>query len=202
MSATDALRSFAESRENDAIIIRDGLCYGDVRQAVAEIERLRAAVQAGRDVMAIIHGDDGSYRETHGDRKAADDAIKIVSGLRAERDALLERGWDEPKADLGRPESALPCGHPASLAINSAETGEFLYCELCDDKSARRDAEQRERELIAERDALRELLKRARLYLGPETTKYSDYQTYEVSGGTAIVELCNEIDAALGKEKL
>jgi hypothetical protein len=122
--------------------------------------------------------------------------------LRAERDALLERGWDEPKADLGRPESALPCGHPASLAINSAETGEFLYCELCDDKSARRDAEQRERELIAERDALRELLKRARLYLGPETTKYSDYQTYEVSGGTAIVELCNEIDAALGKEKL
>jgi hypothetical protein len=54
------------------------------------MRELRAAVQAGRDVMAAIHRDDGSYRELHGDRKAADDAIKIVAGLRAERDALRE----------------------------------------------------------------------------------------------------------------
>jgi hypothetical protein len=59
-------------------------------EAADEIERLRAAVQAGRDVIAVIHRDDGSYRETHGDRKTADDAIKIVSSLRAERDALRE----------------------------------------------------------------------------------------------------------------
>jgi hypothetical protein len=46
--------------------------------------------------------------------------------------------------------SALPCGHPASLLLRSAETGDALYCEACDDKSGRRDAEQREAELSAE----------------------------------------------------
>lgn len=50
---------------------------------------------------------------------------------------------------------AQPCGHPASLLLRSAETGEPLYCELCDDKSARRDAEQREQELLAEVARLR-----------------------------------------------
>jgi hypothetical protein len=54
MSATDALRSFAESREHDAITIRHGLCYGDVRQAVAEIERLRAERDALREALTSI----------------------------------------------------------------------------------------------------------------------------------------------------
>lgn len=40
----------------------------------------------------------------------------------------------------------LPCGHHASMAHHSAESGELLYCEACDDKSARADAEQMERE--------------------------------------------------------
>ena len=43
----------------------------------------------------------------------------------------------------------LKCGHHRSLAINSAETGEFLYCDLCDAKSRCRDAETMEEELRA-----------------------------------------------------
>lgn len=49
----------------------------------------------------------------------------------------------------------LPCGHPASLLLRSAETGLPLYCEACDDKSGRRDAETREAELQAEVARLR-----------------------------------------------
>jgi hypothetical protein len=44
----------------------------------------------------------------------------------------------------------LPCGHPASLMLKSAETGEPLYCELCDAQSGRRDAENMEVQLRAE----------------------------------------------------
>lgn len=51
-----------------------------------------------------------------------------------------------------------PCGHPVSLLLKSAETGEPLYCEACDDKSARRDAETREVELLAEVRALKDQL--------------------------------------------
>ena len=43
----------------------------------------------------------------------------------------------------------LPCGHPAELMLASAETGEPLYCELCDAQSGRRDAETMEAELRA-----------------------------------------------------
>ena len=48
-----------------------------------------------------------------------------------------------------------PCGHPKSLVLHSAESGEPLYCEACDDKSGRRDAELRESELAAANVALR-----------------------------------------------
>jgi hypothetical protein len=51
---------------------------------------------------------------------------------------------------------AQPCSHHSSLAVYSAETGEYLCCELCDCRSARRDAEQREQELLAEGARLRE----------------------------------------------
>ncbi len=53
------------------------------------------------------------------------------------------------EARATRAAQALPCGHPAELLLKSAETGEPLYCELCDDKSGRRDAEARESELSA-----------------------------------------------------
>lgn len=50
---------------------------------------INTMLQAGRDVMAVIHGDGGHYREAHGDRKAADDAINIIYKLRA--DLAIER---------------------------------------------------------------------------------------------------------------
>jgi hypothetical protein len=68
---------------------------------------------------------------------------------------------DYPRCDCNSPPEPdnLPCGHPASLLLMSAETGEALYCELCDDKSGRRDAEQCETELRAEVERLKTALK-------------------------------------------
>lgn len=42
MSALDILRSFDESREADAILVRDGISYGDIRAVLAEIRSLTA----------------------------------------------------------------------------------------------------------------------------------------------------------------
>lgn len=78
----------------------------------------------------------------------------------------------------------LACGHPAELLLHSAETGEPLYCELCDDKSGRRDAETRESELTAENAELRRRLdaaqpapqpkpsEAARMYIDGEWNSY------------------------------
>ena len=44
--------------------------------------------------------------------------------------------------------------------LHSAETGEPLYCELCDMRSQRNDAVQMEEHYKAERDALRERVAR------------------------------------------
>ena len=52
----------------------------------------------------------------------------------------------------------MPCGHHPSLMLHSVETGESLYCELCDDKSGRKDAELRETELAEANRVLREEL--------------------------------------------
>jgi len=79
-------------------------------------------------------------------------ATRNVLALRAALTAERER------AD--RAEAELKCGHPASLMLHSAETGEPLYCELCDMRSQRNDAVQMEEHYKAERDALRERVAR------------------------------------------
>ncbi len=72
---------------------------------IAALEVAEAALQAGRDVMAVIHGDGGHYCEAHGDRKAADDAINIVYKLRA--DLAIERERREAaEAELAAERSA------------------------------------------------------------------------------------------------
>lgn len=48
MSARGVLRSFAESREADHIVIDGGVSYGDARMVVAEIERLERDLAAAR----------------------------------------------------------------------------------------------------------------------------------------------------------
>ena len=57
--------------------------------AERELSEAREGLQAGRDLMAVVHGDGGHYREQYGDRKASEDAIAIVGALRvAYADAL------------------------------------------------------------------------------------------------------------------
>lgn len=70
------------------------------------------------------------------------------------------------------------CGHPVSLLVKSAETGEPLYCEACDDKSGRRDAEQRETELAEANRALSAQLEEARAALAQQA-----------AGGEAVAEV-------------
>ena len=82
---------------------------------------------------------------------------KVTPVVQPERCCL-----DYPRCDCNsppEPDNALACGHPSSLLLRSAETGEALYCELCDDKSGRRDAEQCETELRAEVERLKTALK-------------------------------------------
>lgn len=69
---------------------------------------------------------------------------------------LTERCGSVPQAPLRSP----ICGHPSSLMLKSAETGDDLYCELCDAQSGRRDAEQREAELTKDIAAANETIAR------------------------------------------
>ena len=55
-----------------------------------------------------------------------------------------------------RPEF-LPCGHHHSLMLKSAETGEPLYCELCDLRTQYNDLLADLARVTAERDAIAEL---------------------------------------------
>lgn len=54
----------------------------------------------------------------------------------------------EHKVQQPQAEAVQACGHPMSLLLRSAESNEPLYCEACDDKSGRHDAERRETELL------------------------------------------------------
>ena len=60
-----------------------------------------------------------------------------------------------------QPKGTQECGHPESLALKSAETGEPLYCEACDDKAGRRDAEDRETAYAVEIGRLRNVIQAA-----------------------------------------
>lgn len=62
-----------------------------------------------------------------------------------------------------------PCGHPASLVVRSAESGEALYCEACDDKSGRREAELLEAELLEANQKLRDEILALRPAVEPMT---------------------------------
>lgn len=68
MSIEGKLRSFAEAREADDTLIRDGLSYGDARDGVRAFDGLR---------------------------KMIDDAANKIAALQAERDELAkrERWW-------------------------------------------------------------------------------------------------------------
>lgn len=82
---------------------------------------------------------------------ARSDALLACKEVAAQAQGLRER-----IKVLEASDALQPCGHPKSLVLQSAESGEPLYCEACDDKSGRRDAELRESELAAANVALRE----------------------------------------------
>lgn len=56
--------------------------------------------------------------------------------------------FDSLRAEVNALRATLPCGHPASLALRSVESPSVL-CELCEARSAARDAEKMEVELRA-----------------------------------------------------
>jgi hypothetical protein len=96
---------------------------------------------------------------------AQTDAHDRIADLNAELAKVkAENEWlaDERSrslADVEKVKATLPCGHPASMLLKSAETGEPLYCEYCDCIQRRNDAEKREMELKAERESYREMWK-------------------------------------------
>ena len=69
--------------------------------AERELSEAREGLQAGRDLMAVVHGDGGHYREQYGDRKASEDAIILVDALRVAYDDAL-RKFLEAQADSER----------------------------------------------------------------------------------------------------
>lgn len=79
---------------------------------------------------------------------------------REDDEAEMERLREDHEAELAALRAELECGHPASLMVHSAETGEPLYCELCDMRSQRNDAVQMEEHYKAELTALRERVAR------------------------------------------
>ena len=80
MSAVDVLRSFAESRSADNEIIRDGITYRVVRDAVAAIETAR---KEGYMARANEEGDEYRCGVEWG---RAEEREKILNALRDVRD--------------------------------------------------------------------------------------------------------------------
>jgi len=89
--------------------------------------------------------------------KAAD--VKAALDTEQTMHAAWRKRAEEAERDLAAAQAVLPCGHHNSLMLKSAETGEPLYCELCDCISRRNDAETMEAEARAEAAAMREAIK-------------------------------------------
>jgi len=77
-----------------------------------------------------------------------DEDLRLYVQAHIEEARSAEQGATPPAP------AALKCGHHKSLMLLSAETGQPLYCELCDAISGRRDAELMEAELRAKLAAL------------------------------------------------
>jgi hypothetical protein len=90
--------------------------------------------------------------------------------------------WDKAMADMkamvvASPvppapsrDQVLPCGHPSALLVKSVESS-YEACEFCVCMERCKDAEQREQELMAERDALKESLRALKSNPKGETPK-------------------------------
>lgn len=91
----------------------------------------------------------------------------------------------------------LKCGHDSSLAIISAETGDFLFCDLCNTRSERNDAVKMETELRAALTAAREAGRDALLTLAHARQLMIDIvQDERASGGVIRQRLRNYLKDA------
>ena len=98
MSALDVLRSFAESREAGAVLIRDGISYGDIREVLAELEAdkelLRAKLaeaerERNENAVALVRA-----------TKLADERYQYTCTVLAERnDAMIRAELAEADSD-------------------------------------------------------------------------------------------------------
>lgn len=91
MTAIDKVRSFAESREPDVAVIRDGITYGDARELLHEIDRMRALAEetekerdSAREELEYAYREDGVLFDAKVDHLEAEHWRDVC------RDALLE----------------------------------------------------------------------------------------------------------------
>jgi hypothetical protein len=83
-----------------------------------------------------------------------DDSGEVIQADLENVQAAVDGAWEAFNEELNKPEF-LPCGHHHSMMLKSAETGEPLYCELCDCISRRNDFQTERDEARAEAAALR-----------------------------------------------
>lgn len=119
-----------------------------IDKALTALDQLEAMVGEQEPMAYLTRDEDGDKAMLFFDRIEA--ATYCEEGVEPE---ALVLAFAAPVA-----QQAQPCGHPTALLLRSAETGEPLYCEACDDKSGRRDAERMEADLqavVSEQDPLK-----------------------------------------------
>jgi len=83
-----------------------------------------------------------------------DDSGAVIQADLGKVQTAVDRAWEAFNEEINKPEF-LPCGHHHSLLLVNAETGEKMYCELCDCISRRNDAERMEQEAVADAERYR-----------------------------------------------
>ena len=137
---------------SDSIGPRDSLVYEGCLLQMPPDDFYR---ETGRD--AVRYWNEYAKALTAAQRANRWNTSQVLRGPQSDIAAAAHaQGLRERIKVLEASDALQPCGHPKSLVLHSAESGEPLYCEACDDKSGRRDAELRESELAAANVALRE----------------------------------------------
>lgn len=91
---------------------------------------------------------DSERRALYAAPPAQQPRVGTIGHVSAGKTTLIAAVTPLLKAQQPQAEAVQACGHPMSLLLRSAESNEPLYCEACDDKSGRHDAERRETELL------------------------------------------------------
>lgn len=121
--------------------------FGPDGKAVLTVEPTTDEGEASRIAEVCAQALSKPARDREADRQRFPDPLfnkwldeGIADGYTA-WDALSSTGDAKAGWDCRASYDVQPCGHPQALLLRSAETSEPLYCEACDDKSGRRDAE-------------------------------------------------------------